>query len=65
MEEGSSFIGPEKLQKFMLEAQEDFERELDLNITMVGRDECLNVNLNCQGGCFNNIQEMDCITCLT
>ena len=33
--------------------REDFERELGINITMVGIDECLYENENCEGSCTN------------
>lgn len=40
----------------MLRHREDFEKELDINITMVGIDECLYENQNCEGSCTNNLE---------
>ena len=35
--------------------REDFEKKLGINITMVGIDECLYENENCDGSCTNSL----------
>ena len=46
---GSPYYKPVKLNGILLRHREDFERELGINITMVGIDECLYENDNCDG----------------
>ena len=53
---GSPFYKPVKLNGIMLRHREDFEAELNINITMVGIDECLYENENCEGSCTNNLE---------
>ena len=53
---GSPFYKPVKLNGIMLRHREDFESELNINITMVGIDECLYENENCEGSCTNNLE---------
>ena len=52
---GSPYYKPVKLNGILLRHREDFERELGVNITMVGIDECLYENENCDGSCTNTL----------
>eukprot|EP00095_Tigriopus_kingsejongensis_P004384 maker-scaffold1072_size64607-snap-gene-0.18 protein:Tk04384 transcript:maker-scaffold1072_size64607-snap-gene-0.18-mRNA-1 annotation:"GK18219" len=49
----SPYYKPVKLNGILLRHRETFERELGINITMVGIDECLYENENCDGSCTN------------
>ena len=53
---GSPFFKPVKLNGVLLRHREEFERELGINITMVGIDECLYENENCEGSCTNSLE---------
>ena len=53
---GSPYYKPVKLNGLLLQHREDFERELKINITMVGIDECLYENTNCEGSCTNALE---------
>ena len=53
---GSPYYKPVKLNGILLRHREDFERELGINITMVGIDECLYENENCEGSCTNSLE---------
>ena len=53
---GSPYFKPVKLNGLLLQHREDFERDLSINITMVGIDECLHENANCEGSCTNSLE---------
>ena len=53
---GSPYFKPVKLNGLLLQHREDFERDLKINITMVGIDECLYENSNCEGSCTNSLE---------
>ena len=53
---GSPYYKPVKLNGILLRHREDFEKDLNINITMVGIDECLYENQNCQGSCTNSLE---------
>ena len=53
---GSPYYKPVKLNGVLLRHRENFEKELGINITMVGIDECLYENENCQGSCTNSLE---------
>ena len=53
---GSPYYKPVKLNGILLRHREDFEKELKINITMVGIDECLYENEYCQGSCTNSLE---------
>ena len=53
---GSPYFKPVKLNGLLLQHREDFERDLAINITMVGIDECLHENSNCEGSCTNSLE---------
>lgn len=53
---GSPYYKPVKLNGILLRHREDFEAELGINITMVGIDECLYENENCDGSCTNSLE---------
>jgi hypothetical protein len=52
---GSPYYKPVKLNGILLRHREDFEKDLGVNITMVGIDECLFENENCDGSCTNSL----------
>ncbi|QQP57284.1 Uncharacterized protein FKW44_002211 [Caligus rogercresseyi] len=52
---GSAYYKPVKLNGILLRHREEFESELGINITMVGIDECLYENENCEGSCTNSL----------
>ena len=54
---GSPYYKPVKLNGILLRHREDFESDLGINITMVGIDECLYENDNCDGSCTNRYVE--------
>uniref|UniRef100_A0A8D8PLP1 Neural-cadherin n=1 Tax=Cacopsylla melanoneura TaxID=428564 RepID=A0A8D8PLP1_9HEMI len=45
-----------KLNGLVLMHREEIEKEVGINITMVGIDECLYENFNCEGSCTNNLE---------
>jgi len=53
---GSPYYKPVKLNGILLRHREEFERELGVNVTMVGIDECLHENENCDGSCTNSLE---------
>ena len=53
---GSPFFKPVKLNGLLLQHREDFEKDLKINVTMVGIDECLYENSNCEGSCTNSLE---------
>ena len=53
---GSPYYKPVKLNGILLRHREEFEKELNINITMVGIDECLYENEYCQGSCTNSLE---------
>lgn len=53
---GSPYYKPVKLNGILLRHREDFENQLDINVTMVGIDECLYENANCDGSCTNSLE---------
>lgn len=50
---GSPYYKPVRLNGIVLMHREDIENAVGINITMVGIDECLYENLNCEGSCTN------------
>ncbi|XP_066902324.1 neural-cadherin isoform X6 [Halyomorpha halys] len=52
---GSPYYKPVKLNGIVLMNREDIEKEVGINITMVGIDECLYENQNCEGSCTNSL----------
>ncbi|CAG7819551.1 unnamed protein product [Allacma fusca] len=50
---GSPYYKPVKLNGIVLLKREEIEREVGINITMVGIDECLYENKACEGSCTN------------
>ena len=53
---GSSYIKPAKLNGLLLQHKEEFERDLEINITMVGIDECLHKMSNCEVSCTSSLE---------
>nr|XP_018903845.1 PREDICTED: neural-cadherin isoform X4 [Bemisia tabaci] len=51
----SPYYKPVKLNGLVLLHREEIEKEVDINITMVGIDECLHENVNCEGSCTNQL----------
>ncbi|XP_073987911.1 neural cadherin isoform X3 [Rhodnius prolixus] len=52
---GSPYYKPVKLNGLVLMHREEIEKEVGINITMVGIDECLYENQNCEGSCTNSL----------
>ncbi|XP_063984429.1 neural-cadherin isoform X1 [Diachasmimorpha longicaudata] len=52
---GSPYYKPVRLNGIVLMHREEIERDVGINITMVGIDECLYENHMCQGSCTNTL----------
>lgn len=52
---GSPYYKPVRLNGIVLMHREDIENAVGINITMVGIDECLYENQNCEGSCTNTL----------
>jgi hypothetical protein len=52
---GSPFYKPVKLNGLVLINREEIEKDVGINITMVGIDECLYENQACEGSCTNTL----------
>ncbi|XP_054284040.1 neural-cadherin isoform X4 [Macrosteles quadrilineatus] len=52
---GSPYYKPVKLNGLVLMHREEIEKDVGINITMVGIDECLYENQNCEGSCTNTL----------
>uniref|UniRef100_A0A6B2E6C1 Putative cadherin egf lag seven-pass g-type receptor n=1 Tax=Phlebotomus kandelakii TaxID=1109342 RepID=A0A6B2E6C1_9DIPT len=52
---GSPYYKPVRLNGIVLMHREEIERDVGINITMVGIDECLYENQMCEGSCTNNL----------
>ncbi|KAG5675458.1 hypothetical protein PVAND_005362 [Polypedilum vanderplanki] len=52
---GSPYYKPVRLNGIVLMHREDIETAVGINITMVGIDECLYENQNCEGSCTNTL----------
>ncbi|ETN65565.1 cadherin [Anopheles darlingi] len=52
---GSPYYKPVRLNGIVLMNREDIEKEVGINITMVGIDECLYENQMCEGSCTNTL----------
>ncbi|KAK9710914.1 Laminin G domain [Popillia japonica] len=52
---GSPYYKPVRLNGIVLMHREEIEKEVDINITMVGIDECLYENQMCEGSCTNTL----------
>lgn len=50
---GSPYYKPVRLNGIVLMHREEIERDVGINVTMVGIDECLYENHNCEGSCTN------------
>ncbi|XP_044743242.1 neural-cadherin isoform X2 [Chrysoperla carnea] len=50
---GSPYYKPVRLNGIVLMHREEIEKDVGINITMVGIDECLYENQNCEGSCTN------------
>lgn len=52
---GSPYYKPVRLNGIVLMHRESIEKDVGINITMVGIDECLYENLMCEGSCTNTL----------
>uniref|UniRef100_A0A1B0GHQ4 Putative cadherin egf lag seven-pass g-type receptor n=1 Tax=Lutzomyia longipalpis TaxID=7200 RepID=A0A1B0GHQ4_LUTLO len=52
---GSPYYKPVRLNGIVLMHREEIERDVGINITMVGIDECLYENQMCEGSCTNSL----------
>ncbi|KAK0172407.1 hypothetical protein PV328_005726 [Microctonus aethiopoides] len=52
---GSPYYKPVRLNGIVLMHREDIEKDVGINITMVGIDECLYENEMCEGSCTNTL----------
>ncbi|KAE8737624.1 hypothetical protein FOCC_FOCC016911, partial [Frankliniella occidentalis] len=53
---GSPYYKPVRLNGLVLMKREEIEKDVGINITMVGIDECLYENQNCEGSCTNQME---------
>lgn len=52
---GSPYLKPVRLNGIILMRREEIEKDVGINITMVGIDECLYENQMCEGSCTNTL----------
>ncbi|XP_033173707.1 neural-cadherin isoform X7 [Drosophila mauritiana] len=53
---GSPYYKPVRLNGIVLMHREEIEKDVGINITMVGIDECLYENQMCEGSCTNSLE---------
>ncbi|KAG8223170.1 hypothetical protein J437_LFUL000336 [Ladona fulva] len=53
---GSPYYKPVRLNGLVLMHREELEKDVGINITMVGIDECLQENAACEGSCTNSLE---------